>query len=154
MKKSRTITFIVVGICIFAAVTILVMRLQNSGTADLVNVSPVVQLRDGDDTIVVYLDDKGEQRFTVTGDDGKVKAELLTLKELHAKLPDAADRVAGGLSTIWAGNESGGMSRVRRDEGSFSIKDVGEFHALEGQQSQGPINRLIVEPESSPKIQD
>jgi len=152
MKKSRSITFIVVGICIIAAVTILVMRLQNSGTGDLVNVSPVIQLRDGDDTIVVYLDDKGEQRFTVTGDDGKVKAELLTLNELHAKLPDAADRVAGGLSSIWAGNGSGGV--VRRSEGSISINDVGEFHVLEGQQSQRPINRLIVEPESSPKIQD
>ena len=120
MKRKSLAIVTLIGIFAIAATAFLLLRNNNNAETDRVAAAaaaaPILQLRDGDDTVIVYLDEQGEQRFTVMANDGTTKIELATLKELQAKLPGTAEKMASGLAGIRAENTiSGDNNAVVRE---------------------------------------
>ncbi|MEM1294427.1 MAG: hypothetical protein AAGH89_03615 [Verrucomicrobiota bacterium] len=96
MKKATIISVVLLAIVGAIVAT-------HHSRPQMVEATPVIQLRDRDELIQIYLDSNNEQRFTVIGGDGREKVRLLKLEELRAQLPESADKVGNGLADIWAG---------------------------------------------------
>ena len=111
MKKTSIVIITIVAICAAVATGIFLRKSTDSAKPSGDSIAqeesaPIMRLRDKDDTITVHIGADGKQRFTVTSNEGEVKAKLLTMEELLVTLPESAEKVGRGMADISADNSS------------------------------------------------